>query len=338
MPEAGQAVAHKKPRRDADEFLRQRRFAASETVEQALDGYRRFQLLKTAHASGLFSWLDENGPASAHRIVDAMHWSPRHGQLFLDALLEEDFLEQKGNRLQLAIPPIVQRRQLQELEQGWENFPALLSGSDAGYKNDSELHRLWSGGEFESAQVISALRARPQERLAGRLIDLGGTDGAICMAICHAFPDMHCDLLVEPERRASLQSAIAQAGHSQRINLLNGNLVECEWLGTYDVVLAAHCFYGQAQAILQVMESIAAHLRGGGLFVSLHGFEEGQQAADANSMVQLERLISGTRLPLHYPLAYADRISSAGMQMLDCHSWPEGEYATCLHVAQRIVG
>jgi SAM-dependent methyltransferase len=306
-------------------------------LERTMDGFRRFQLFKLANESGLFAWLEERGAVSAHRIIDAMHWSPHHGQLLLKALQEEGYLELAGNRLQSVWPSARgATAQLMAAQAAWERLPAMLALQQPRAAADPEA--IWQGtrnAELEREQVASAVLSWAGIGDARRLLDLGGTEAEVAMALCAAYPQLHAEVLIEHGRRAAVQRKLLDVGLEQRITLFERDMTSLDLQGNYDIVLAVHCFYAFPQAVLQTMENLAAHLRPGGFLVSLHSFEDGRSTAGLGAAQLLERCMAQSRAPLHYPDAYADRISSAGFRLLRTEGCMVGEQGSWLHVAQR---
>lgn len=316
----------------------------AELLEQAMDGYRRFQLLKTAVDSGLFSWLREHGAASSHRIVDAMRWSGHFGQAVLHAMVEEGWLGAAGNRLQCSLSAEAMQQashRFAELQTAWERLPALLPAASTAPRAVADRNAAWRGSRnaaLEREQVQAAVQSWAGLPAARRLLDLGGTEGQAAMALCATNPQLHAEVLVERGRRAAVQARLIDARLEQRITLSEHEIGMLDLQGTYDVVLALHCFYPLPQAVLQTMETVAFHMQAGGLFVSQHWFEDGRGVAGQGAARLIERRILQSRAPLHYPDAYADRISSAGLHVLRVEGGVAGineEYATWLHVAER---
>lgn len=305
--------------------------------ERTMDGYRRFQLFKLAQESGLFAWLEEHGAAPVLRIVDAMQWPPHHGQLVLKALQEEGYLELTGHRLQIAWPsPKSAAAQLGEVQAAWKRLPGILAmrAPRAMADPDAIWHGMRNAG-LERDQVAAAALAWSGIGNARRLLDLGGTEAEVAMALCAACPQLHAEVLIEHGRRAVVQRKLLDVGLEQRITLFERDIGSLDLQGNYDVVLAVHCFYAFPQAVLQTMENLAAHVRPGGFFVSLHSFEDGRGAAALGAARLLERRLAQSRAPLHYPDAYADRIVSAGFQLLRTEGCMVGEQGNWLHAAHR---
>jgi hypothetical protein len=232
-------------------------------LERTMDGYRRFQLFKLAQQSGLFAWLEEHGAVPAHRIVDAMQWSPCHGQLVLKVLQEEGYLELIGNRLHStwqSARGIAAR--LSEAQAAWERLPTLLAIKEPRAAADPDA--IWQGtrnAALERDQVAGAVLTWPGVGDARRLLDLGGTEAEVAVALCAACPQLHAEVLIEHGRRAAVQRKLLDVGLEQRITLFERDIASLDLQGNYDVVLAVHCFYAFPQAVLQTMENLAAHLR-----------------------------------------------------------------------------
>ena len=311
----------------------------AEMLERTMDGYRRFQLFKLAQESGLFAWLEEQGAASMHRVIDAMQWSPQYGQALLTALQEEGYIEPAGNRVRAALPSVRHASvRLADMQAAWERLPAMLPAAGTARSASADRNAVWRGtrnASLERDQAAAAVLAWPDIGQARRLLDLGGTGGEVALVLCAACPQLHAEVLVERSARAALQRKLLDAGLEQRIALFERDLDSLDLQGSYDIALALHCFYPFPQAVLQTMETVSAHLRPGGLFVSQHSFEDGRSMAGMGAAERLERRILQSRAPLHYPDAYADRISSAGLQLLRTESATQGDFGNWLHLAQR---
>jgi hypothetical protein len=301
---------------------------AIELFEQTIDGYRRFHILKAAIDLELFSWLMEFGPASPYHIAESMGLNERYIGPFLQALVDDGFLDQRGTKLALTeaaarlfapgspVKPPQLLARLSGPSSNWGRLPALMqSRGEQIHRGDDDSHDepIYPGDYYHAERAV---RDWPQFALSRRLLDLGGTQGALSIALCKALPSLQATILVAPGESESVRRQVADAGIAEQIQIVEGDLFSVEPGGNYDIVLAVHCLYAFPKRILVAMETIAASVRQHGLLVTQHWFEEGQEPQMQNCVRELDQGIRRLRRPLRHPEAFAERVTSAGFRWL----------------------
>jgi hypothetical protein len=72
---------------------------------------------------------------------------------------------------------------------------------------------------------------------ARRLLDVGGSHGLYSIKLCRKYPNLHATIVDLPPSRATAEQAIAQHGMTDRVAFLEGNFLEDDINGTFDVIV-----------------------------------------------------------------------------------------------------
>jgi L-tyrosine C(3)-methyltransferase len=95
--------------------------------------------------------------------------------------------------------------------------------------------RSWS--ELAAPHLVRCLDLRHSTRL----LDVGGGDAVVSLALAEANPDLRCDVLELDENAPVTRERIAEAGLEQRVNVLTGDMFTSPFPpGVYDTILYAH--------------------------------------------------------------------------------------------------
>ncbi|UFP94758.1 methyltransferase [Gloeobacter morelensis] len=102
-----------------------------------------------------------------------------------------------------------------------------------------------------------------------RLLDVAGGPAQYSIAFCKQFVRLRADILDLPYAARAGEKQVAEAGLSERIRYIEGNLLETDWPVGYDVALLSHILHclSEAQCELTLRKSFAALISGGRILV-----------------------------------------------------------------------
>jgi hypothetical protein len=318
---------------------------AIELFEQVCDGYRRFHILKAALDLDLFAWLAEFGPASPTRIANVMALDERYVGPFLQALTEEGFLKQNGSKLTLSdvaaklqapgapVKPAQILARVGGVSARWGHLTAMLHGrveAAIGLGNNEGESTVCPGDYYH---VERAVRQWGDFRHAQWLLDLGGTGGGLCIALCKENPGLHASILVRADEIDEVSKKVADAKLAERIELITDDLFSVQFEHEYDIVLVVHSLYAYPKRVLEAMEKVAEVTRSFGLLVTQHWFDDEQGTPAENPLRELDQRLHQSRKPLRHAEAFADRVTSAGFSWLKGQNLPAAKQGLQLRLA-----
>jgi predicted O-methyltransferase YrrM len=106
--------------------------------------------------------------------------------------------------------------------------------------------------------------------LAGRrrLLDLGGGPGTYAIHFCLENPQLRATVFDLPTTRPFAEKTIADFGLTDRIEFQEGNFLEQEIPGTYDVVWLSHILHGEGpEGAQRIIDAAVSRLPPGGLIL-----------------------------------------------------------------------
>jgi SAM-dependent methyltransferase len=104
------------------------------------------------------------------------------------------------------------------------------------------------------------------------LLDLGGGPGTYAIHFCLKNPDLKATIFDLPTTRPFAEKTIARFGLQDRIDFVDGNYLEDEISGTFDVAWLSHILHGESpEAATGIVQKAASSLSPGGM-IFIHEF------------------------------------------------------------------
>jgi len=238
------------------EFLALRLNLAPVPVGEAMFGMPMARSVMAGVKLGVLPRLAES-PATAEELAKSLELAPAGTRLLLESLAALGHVRREGDRYTLAkgarrwLDPTSESYVgtfLENCYDFWEWWSQLEEIVRTG--KSFEIHerapddphwRRYIRGQFELArlsapEVARALRLPPRP---ARLLDVAGGHGWFSVELCRRHPTLKATVLDLPGSAAVGREIVAEAGMSDRVTHVEGDLFEADFGGPYDGAL---CF------------------------------------------------------------------------------------------------
>ena len=275
-----------------------------EIVDDLVQVYKEFMVVRAALQLDLFSWLEKNGPATPADMatgtgVKAEYMTALLGMLYyLDIVRKTDdtFSISPAARLNFVrSSPFYQGdyiMNLPALDSPWQDLAIFLTRPDEKKTFDSS-----SPGSIRSdanhslrgtvQSVTNVLKTWDGFSGAKRLLEMNGGHALYAIAACQNNPELNATVLCKAEDSSIADNYISRFGMKKRIVVENGDILsysgnEC------DIVLIAHTLYSYQGRLDEVISKVASYLSSGGLFLSNHWFTRDPGGTGMQGLYELE--------------------------------------------------
>lgn len=206
--------------------------------------------------------------------------------------------------------------------QYWSNLPEVVRGGLEFNHHAAEPHdpywREYITGQFELAR-LSAPEVAKKLRMpanARTLLDVGGGHGWFAAEVCRRYPRLRATVIDLPGSARIGREIIADAGMSHRVEHRDGDALEIDLRGPYDVVLCFNLIHHlKSTQIMTLFDKINAALRPGGSLAVLDLFTQPRDArpdAATSCLGLFFYLTSGTET--YSPEQLRDWLREAGFE------------------------
>ncbi len=299
-------------------------------ITETIRSFMASRALLTALELDLFTAVGEG--ASSSEVAAKLHTGPRATEMLLHALAAMGLLEKRGE--QFGNSPVAAR------------FLSATSADNArpGLLHQADLWKSWSTlteavqqdrrvrddvahRDAESVRAfIAAMDRNARERAAQvvaaagsdfhKMLDLGGGSAAYSIAFAKAHPEMHAEILDQPDVVPLTREYIAKAGLAQRITAHVGDMLHDELGEGYDLVMLsaiAHMFSPEQNH--QLLKRIVRALRPGGTLI-LQDFilDPGKTSPLFATLFALNMLVNTESGGTYSEAEYAEWMKEAGFR------------------------
>ena len=252
---------------------------------QLAGGYWSVCALHAGVKLDIFTHLAE-GELTAPALAARLKADPRGLAMLLDALAALELLEKRGE-VYAATPFAIQYLATSSpaylghiimhhhhLVPGWAHLDeAVTSGGPVrervSHADDEEARESFEMGMFNLAMQI-APRIVPHMDLAGRrrLLDLGGGPGTYAIHFCLQNPELTAVVVDLPTTRPFAEKTIARFGLADRVAFDDGDFINRDIEGRYDVAWLSHILHGEGpEGCAVILKKAVAALEPGGLLL-----------------------------------------------------------------------
>ncbi len=257
--------------------------AAIAAVRQLCDGFKAFQALRAGLRSGLFDWLESNGPAARPEIAAALNLRGAHLGGFLQALEDLGLLTRQEAAYRIApgldavlckSSPWCQAEAVDSLLEpanGWSALDRFLS-TDWIAAPPSPIPPAQHPFSGEANRLAAYLADRFKDRPIRNILCFDGGNGLFAATAGRYFPEVRITAIVRPEALPRAQEILAQGGLPKRCHLLSGTPLNPPTQEQFDLAVLFHALYPVRQATNDALAAVTARLAPGGELHCAHWF------------------------------------------------------------------
>ncbi len=273
-----------------------------EIVDDLIQVYKEFMVIRAALQLGLFDWMAEHGSATIDEISTGTGIRQEFMASLMGMLFYLDLVRRNDEKYGLSPAANLHFVKKSLLYQGdvilslsteetpWTCFSEYLTHpEEKGTFEPRNPHALASQAEEEirgMVRNITIVISRWQGFAdATQFLELGCGHGLYAIAACQVNPSLKATVY-QPPGSSLLQENIRRFGMETRITACS-NLTEIPD-ATSDIVLASQFLYPVQGNLKEVVGQISAILRGGGLFVSNHWFAHDAEGTGSQGLYELE--------------------------------------------------
>jgi SAM-dependent methyltransferase len=188
-----------------------------------------------------------------------------------------------------------------------------------------QLERLFHEGMGAYSRIAPRVLDLPELLGIRRLLDVGGGDGTVAIALAERAPQLECTLLDKPSVCEIAQQRVAGAGLSGRIRCVGCDMFTDPWPAGHDGVLFSHVVEIFAlERVLHLYRSAHAALPPGGrcvVWTVVCNDDETGPLQGAKSSLYFLTVASGEGMA--YPVReHVSLLKSAGFREVDTHRYP----------------
>lgn len=321
-------------------------------IRRICDGFKAFQVLRAGYDSGLFDWLEQNGPAERAVIADALKLRGAHLSGFLQALEDLGLVVKEKTFYSLA-PDMIEVlsgaspwRQADEVKSlldpscGWSDLRGFIS---EGWKPEArqtplplKLHPFLGEARRLSAYLVS--RAGQRSSGSVRMLCYDGGDGLFTAAFCQYSPKTRATIVVAPDALGRAEEIIAACGLAGRCRVLPGTPLDQlanTPLASFDRVVLFHSLYSVRKSSADALAKAASYLAPGGELCCAHWFCLEACETAPGGLRDLDKAVITDSHPLCHIEEFCQRLEAAGLSNAERDDLASELGNTKLHFASR---
>lgn len=320
-------------------------------VQEIVDGFKKFQLLRAAYGCGVLDWLAQQGAAEKAAIGAALNLRGAHLGAYLQALEDLGLLERQGTAYALAagMAPVLSASspwcQAQALEAllspscGWSDMQAFLAeGWTPGTGQAPQplaLHPFLA----EARQLAATLAQRSAQGCSGvapqSLLCFDGGDGLLAAALCQRFPGLRATVVVVPDALERAETVLVDCGVEDQCRLLAGTPLDVQPGEAFDLVVLFHSLYAVRKFTTDALVAAAQSVSPRGELCCAHWFCLEACETAPGGLRDLDKAVLTDSHPLCGVEKFCKRLEDAGLVDAERADLPGGYGNTKLHFARR---
>ncbi len=297
------------------EILKYPELPVIEIVDDLVQVYKEYMVVKATLQLGFFDWLNENGPATPEEICSGTGVKPEFIGGLLGTLYYLDMVRRSDDMYSLSPASKMYFVSSGDYYQG--DYILGLSISDtpwaeiSDYLTHPELKKTfeplnYGGIKSRSEQlirgtvqnVVNILRTIKQFNDAKTLLEIGGGTGLYAIAACQANPSLKAFVSAREDEATIAEENIASYKMENRITILTEDI----WIDKVkpvDIALISHALYPFRDSLDGITSHITTLIKPGGLILSNHWFSAPPVGNGMQGLYELELAIHAKyhRLP-----------------------------------------
>lgn len=296
-------------------------------VRRIADGFKAFQVLRAGLKSGLFDWLEQNGPAERPAIATALKLRGVHLAGFLQTLEDLGLIVRQGTLYGL-VPgmrealltdspwyqgPVVEG--LASPEGSWADFSRFMTEDRTAAPADLSMPVRQHPFLDEASALALRLAQLDGENstTSRRLLCFDATAGLAAVALCLARPQWNATAIVPATAVEAARDLVAGLGLGGRCRVEAGTPLDFAVDGAFDRVVLFHALYAVRKDMAQALAAIAGHLAPGGTLCSAHWFCLESCETAPGGLRDLDRAVLLDQHPLCHVESFGGRFAAAGL-------------------------
>ncbi len=321
-----------------------------EIVDDLIQVYKEFMVIRAALRLQIFDWMAANGSASIEEISSGTGIKKEYMASLLGMLFYLDLVRKSGEKFIIAPSANLHFVRTSNYYQG--DVILALSASDSPWlEMDEYITKPESKTSFEPTNRYSGASTAEQEirgmvrnvttvisRWAGfkdsrTFFEFGTGTGLYAIAACQLLPELKA-VVYEKPGSTILQENITRFGMKDRITVC-GDDIRSQKGTVFDIVLASHSLYPYQENLADQISIIASLLKENGLFVSNHWCNREIEGTGMQGLYELELAIHNRYHMIHNREAYEGICREKGLDIFQTGMMRTTYGESTIHMAHK---
>lgn len=277
-----------------------------EIVDDLIQVYKEYMVIRAALKLQLFDWIAEHGPASPEEISAGTGILQKYVSALIGMLYYLDLVRKSGDGRYILSPSanlhfVTSSRYYQgnfilnssSPDAIWQEMDTILTGSEGTIPTDPV------DPEFVKAQAEISIRGTVQNVMkslhmwkefsaARSFLEIDGGHGLYAVAACQMNPDIRAMVHRSPESDSALQDYIHRFGMEGQVSAYQGDIVLEKPVKQFDIVLVSHFLYPFIDDLTGILKNIISSVKEGGLLITNHWFDRPHEGTGMQGLYELE--------------------------------------------------
>lgn len=323
-----------------------------EIVDDLIQVYKEFMVIRAALKLKLFDWMAAHGPATIEEIGDGTGIEQEYMSALLGMLFYLDIVRKSGEKYLVSPATNLHFVSTSNYYQG-DVILALASDTSPWYDLSSYLTSPEKKSTFEPAteengaalaekeirgmvKNITTIMSRWAEfTTATSLLEVSSGHGLYAIAACQIQPGLHAMVCEKPETAQLLRENISRFGMKNKITPVSAGSEALHGTGKYDIILVSHSLYTDQDHLPEIIREYAALLNDGGLFISNHWFIRPTEGTGMQGLYELELAIHNRYHTIENREAFETICHEAGLNIFQTGMMRSSYGESTIHMAHK---
>jgi hypothetical protein len=274
-----------------------------EIVDDLIQVYKEFMVIRAALKLKLFDWIEERGPVTIDEISAGTGIVREYIAGLIGLLFYLDLVRRSDEKFSLSPSASLHFVSTSMYYQGdvilalsekgspWDGIDEYITtpGSKRTFEPENR-HSTASLAEQEMRGMVKNITTVISRwagfTKAGSFVEVGSGHGLYAIAACQLHPALTA-VVYQPPGSTVLQENISRFGVETRITTCGDEILKGSGIQT-DILLVSHALYPYVDTLEKKVQSLASCLKEGGLFVSNHWISRKQEGTGMQGLYELE--------------------------------------------------
>lgn len=326
-----------------------------EIVDDLVQVYKEFMVIRAALQIRLFDWMAQTGPATMDEICTGTGISKEYISGLLGMLYYLDIVRKSGEKYLVSPSANLHFVSSSNYYQG-DVILGLSSEQSpwydlASYLTNPEGHTTFEPPTKENGAAIAEQEIRGMVKnittvmsrwagfqKAGSLLEVGAGHGLYAIAACQIHQGLKAAVYIKPENSQLLLKNITMFGMESRISVVSDDLSSTEKSGPFDIILASHSLYAHQEQLPAVIRTLASRLNEEGLFISNHWFNRKTEGTGMQGLYELELAMHNRYHTIHDREAFESVCREQGLDLFQTGMMRSAYGESTIHLALKKSG